>query len=68
MDKRNPGAIDYFDKRIDDFDSIYNTDFSDFSYIIQCIRTILAYVGCSYSFSAHKPQQRLAFNASLIDI
>jgi cyclopropane fatty-acyl-phospholipid synthase-like methyltransferase len=26
MDKRNPGAIDYFDKRIDDFDSIYNVE------------------------------------------
>ena len=26
MDKRNPGAIDYFDRRIDDFDSIYNAE------------------------------------------
>jgi SAM-dependent methyltransferase len=26
MDKRNPGAIGYFDKRIDDFDSIYNVE------------------------------------------
>lgn len=26
MDKRNPGAIDYFHRRIDDFDSIYRTN------------------------------------------
>ncbi len=25
IDKRNPGAIDYFDRRIDDFDGIYET-------------------------------------------
>jgi ubiquinone/menaquinone biosynthesis C-methylase UbiE len=25
-DQRNPGAINYFDRRIDDFDSIYKTD------------------------------------------
>jgi cyclopropane fatty-acyl-phospholipid synthase-like methyltransferase len=25
-DKRNPGAIDYFDRRIDNFDSIYDTN------------------------------------------
>jgi 2-polyprenyl-3-methyl-5-hydroxy-6-metoxy-1,4-benzoquinol methylase len=51
-DERNPGAIDYFHRRIDDFDSIYNADRR---------RGLRAWLDRTLRASVHE-RFRLAFN------